>query len=96
MGFERLPGTEQTGRSVWRAGDTGALCDTLCGAWWSGTSCERPMKVGGCLSSPKRSVEDEKVVFWLIEAMLGASGSDATALAALLNSAALFPFEMGL
>lgn len=54
------------------------------------------MKVGGCLSSPKRSVEDEKVVFWLIEAMLGASGSDATALAALLNSAALFPFEMGL
>ncbi|MEW6637160.1 MAG: hypothetical protein AB1425_10170 [Actinomycetota bacterium] len=50
---------------------------------------------GVYLSAPKRPIENEKVVFWLIEAMLRASGSDAAALSALLNSAALFPFEMG-
>lgn len=50
---------------------------------------------GVYLSAPKRPIEDEKIVFWLIEAMLHASGSDTIALSTIANAAAVFPFEMG-
>ena len=54
------------------------------------------MEKGRYEGTPMRTVRDQKVVVWLVEAALIASGSGSSVLGALVHSPSLFPYDLGL